>query len=748
MKKLVFASAVAAAAVLAVSSAAFADTSSWNDDDIMPLLDSLGIMQGDGYGNYSLDRAVSRAEMAKISVNSSSHKNETAVGLSVSPFKDVDASSWSAPYILNGSNNGLFKGFVDGTFHPDDTVTYEEAITMMLRVLGYSDDTFGASYPYGQVNFAKNNKLLDNVEGTYGDTMTRRQIARLVYNTLEADMANSNSPLLSVFDAQIIEDVVIVDVPNGNGGKVTTSSGKYNAYNGFDSDYLGLSGDIVVKNSKDLLCFVPENNLNEKYVIYSVLNNTVIGYRNGSMSEVDLKDDTTCYKDSVKTTYSAIRNGMEMGDVLNVKYTSDGSVDYCIYETGNLEGPVKLASGTTGFAVDSQTQYMRDGNKVTSSSLQANDIAYYSKELNMVLAYSTKVSGIYQDASPSRDNPTSVVISGKTYEVEGVDAYNDLSSSGPLKFGDTITVCLGKDGKTVAGVVTSGTTSSTQYGYLIDAGKKNFDNSDGTQYSSYYVKIVTADAIEYEYAVKNNCSDYVGRVIKVSISSDGSSVSSVTSGGVSGKVNAEKRTIGSSKIADDCKILDIGGIGLADQPVYKKIYLQRLDGVNIVSGSYLVYGTAIYSHVNSSGEIDELILNEVTGDCYKYGMVTSVTSGESTRTCKVDIDGSVVTATATATGVIKGVPCKVRAYNNTYTAVAGLSKLGSYASNLTTTTVTVNGTEYKLSDEIAVYKSSGLLTYNAISINEAISGNYRISAYYDKAEDEGGRVRVLIAEEK
>lgn len=739
MKKIIIALAV----LLSLSIPALADSADWNDNDIMPLLDALGIMEGDGYGNYSLDRAVSRAEMAKITVNSSAYKDQTAIGMKVSPFKDVPSSSWAAPYILNGSTNGLFKGYIDGSFRPDDTVTYEEAVTMMLRVLGYNDSNFGASYPYGQVNFAKNIDLLDNVDGDYGVPMTRAQIARMVYNALRTNNA-SGIQVIKSFKAQFIEDVVITDIPDSNGGKVTTSSGGYYAYDGFSADYLGLTGDIVVDDSNDLLCFVPKDNYSRKYVIYSVLNNAVIGYQNGAMSEVDLKDDTVCYRDSSKTTFSAIRNSMEMGDILNVKYTSGGDVDYCIYETGKLEGPIKVVSGLGGISTDSSTQYMRDGNKVTASSIVADDIIYYSEALNMVLAYSTKVSGIYQSASPSRDNPVSVTISGITYDVEGVDAYNDLSSSGSFKYGDTITVCLGKDGSSIAGVVTSmsATSNSTQYGYVTGAGKKNFTNSDGTSYSSYYITIVTSDGVLYDYAVTNNAENYVGNVVKVTFSSSGSKVTSVaSSSGVSGTVDADNLKIGSTKVAQDCRILDTVSHYTSDEPVYKRIYIQRLDGMNLTSSLVRYY------HKNSSGEIDELILSEATGDCYAYGMVLSANTSGNNKTYKVDVNGETKNVNGSY-AVSAGLPCKLRNYNGSLTPIASLKSLSGGISELTTTTATIGGREYKLSDEVFVYEEIAIRSYNVISLNEAISGSYTYTAYYDKSEVEGGRIRVIVVNKK
>ena len=769
MKKLISAvlTVVMTASVLVIppSVAVRADSSSWNDDDIMPLLDSLGIMEGDGNGNYFLDSYVSREEMAKIAVNSSPYKDETAVGIHVSPFKDVEASRWSSAYILNGTQNGLFNGYLDGTFKPLDMVKYEEAVTMMLKVLGYSDDYFGVSYPYGQVNMANNIDLTDNVNSDYGQWLTRRQVARMVYNALNADLkssatssgssqtsatvlASAGSKLISIFDAQIVEDAIIIATPNEDSSlgsdKVFTSSGKYTMFDGFNTDYVGMQGDMVIQNGKDLLCFVPDRSEGagetDKYVIYSLLSNAVIGYKNGAMEQIDLSDSTTCYKGTSTYTYSTIKPQMEMGDILRVKYSSGGDVDYIVYEEGNMEGPIKVTSADmiNSYIKDSATQVMRDGNKVTSSDIQLNDVIYYSSDLNMGLAYSTKVTGIYESASPSRDQPNSITISGKSYDVESVQAFNDLSSSGPFKYGDTITVILGKDGD-VAGVVTNTeTATTTKYGFVVSTGKKNFTNNDGTTYSSYYVDIIAADGNSYEYAVPNNCSSYINTVVKASFDNGETKITGVStssSGGVSGVVDSDALTIGNHKIASDCKILDTVGYYSTDTPLYKSIYVQRLDGINISSGKVRYYAK------NARDEITELILWDVTGDCYTYGLVTG---GSNETQYTVDVDGTSYTTTFSS-GVHIYKPCKG------YIGTSGLELKGtldSYSGNISTLTAQsakIGNIEYLLSDKVVVYMTKDNSTFNTISINEAINGDYTMTAYYDKKESEGGRIRVIVA---
>ena len=109
-----------------------------NDEDIMSLLSELNIMVGDDDGNLRLDDNVSRAEFAKIAVASSKLQRYSSNRFKSITFKDVTYTHWSAPYIKAAVSAGIAEGYVDSTFRPDNTVSYEEALTMVLKVLGYT----------------------------------------------------------------------------------------------------------------------------------------------------------------------------------------------------------------------------------------------------------------------------------------------------------------------------------------------------------------------------------------------------------------------------------------------------------------------------------------------------------------------------------------------------------------------------------------------------------------------------------
>lgn len=792
-----------------------------NDEDIMSLLSELNIMVGDSDGNLRLDDYVSRAEFAKIAVASSSYKNTVASGLKVSPFKDVTYSHWSAAYVKAAVSAGIVSGYLDGTFKPDNSVSYEEAITMILKVLGYTDDDFGVSYPYGQIGLAENLELTKNVDAVQGEALTRRQVANLVYNALNTKMKDSSSKLITIFDCEVIEGVTIIASHNEDSSlgtdKIYTTAGTYEFNDNFDSDYVGRRGDIVIKNGDDFVSFTPRDQTVEeytvtnvigsdiildgdmydinsnttvyyksstltyesaaseasagdtfklfknssgsvdycmliaqssqlttsdsvkKYIIYSLLSDAVICYNNGSFEQINITDGTTCYKDSTKSTYGSVKSSMAMGDILYVKMNGS-SIDYVSYEEGNMEGPIRVTSSSwlSNFTTNGSTAIMRNGTKVTSSDIQTNDIIYYSEDLNMILAYTDKVTGIYEKASPTKDSPTTITVSGTEYTIESVEAFNALSSSGDIAYGDTVTLLLGRTGE-VAGVISGNDTSITATGFVIETGKKDFSNSDGTTYSSYYVRLVTPDGTENEYTTSSDCSSLKCAVVRVTFKDGKANLSKQTGyNSVSGKVSYSKGTIGSTELADDVNILDTVGTYSDDVAMYSKIYTQRIDGVTISTSSVLYYS------MNTAGEIDELILRDVTGDSYDYGLVLKADTTNKSYT--IDIDGSQSTYTTSFSTSTTG-PYKFRMDSSGIDYMIALTQHSSNISELTTTTATISKQEYLLSDKVVVYEKTGVSSYMKISLNDAINGDYsKLTAYYDKAQTSGGRIRVIIAQ--
>ncbi|WP_375514344.1 S-layer homology domain-containing protein [uncultured Nostoc sp.] len=56
------------------------------------------------------------------------------------PFRDVEATRWSAAMIDWAKNNGIMQGYSDGTFRPTQTVTRAELITVLRKAVQYAEE--------------------------------------------------------------------------------------------------------------------------------------------------------------------------------------------------------------------------------------------------------------------------------------------------------------------------------------------------------------------------------------------------------------------------------------------------------------------------------------------------------------------------------------------------------------------------------------------------------------------------------
>ena len=78
-------------------------------------LANLGIINGYTDGTFLPDKAVTRAEMAKLIAVLFNITEETST---VNPFSDVDSACWALNYIIAVKNLGIINGYPDGTFLP------------------------------------------------------------------------------------------------------------------------------------------------------------------------------------------------------------------------------------------------------------------------------------------------------------------------------------------------------------------------------------------------------------------------------------------------------------------------------------------------------------------------------------------------------------------------------------------------------------------------------------------------------
>ncbi|MHA6480896.1 RCC1 domain-containing protein [Paenibacillus sp. strain BS8-2] len=102
----------------------------WADKDVRDIGSRL-VEFGSSSANYQPEDGISRAEFAAIVIS--------ALGLSLDEsgkaFTDVTASHPYADYIATAHAYSLLNGYEDGTFHPEDTITREEAMSVIARAM-------------------------------------------------------------------------------------------------------------------------------------------------------------------------------------------------------------------------------------------------------------------------------------------------------------------------------------------------------------------------------------------------------------------------------------------------------------------------------------------------------------------------------------------------------------------------------------------------------------------------------------
>lgn len=143
-------------------------------------ISDLKIMVGSSNGNFNPNQIVSRAEMATIvcrvlGITENLPKSEV--------FDDVPATFWANAYIGKASELGIVAGYGNGKFGPGDPVTYEQAITMVVRAIGQSENAnrYGG-YPNGFIQVAEESSLLQGIQAVQGQGMTRGTVAMLLNN--------------------------------------------------------------------------------------------------------------------------------------------------------------------------------------------------------------------------------------------------------------------------------------------------------------------------------------------------------------------------------------------------------------------------------------------------------------------------------------------------------------------------------------------------------------------------------------
>ena len=321
--------------------------------------------------------------------------------------------------------------------------------------------------------------------------------------------------------------------------------------------------------------------------------------------------DTLTIADGALLLYNALTaqtaEGETYGSTLGLTVT-DGQVDVSSVLLEDVEGPF-VADGSTQLPFEPEAVYRND--EVTNSaSLHTYDVYYYNVNARTLWIYTTKAAGRITAVSPSASAPTSVTVAGTEYTIGSSQAASALSSLNGGGVGQVVTLLLGMDDEVVR-VLTGSEADQVFYGVVQDSSRSLIEDNGADVLQN--VTVACTDGVTRTVQVDKSLNYPAGWLVEITVDENGESIRSIDEKHTSGAFNSGSTALGGTALAEDVEILDTTGEGMAGT-----IRPSRLSGMTLASDDVRYYTT------NEAGEIDRLILDNVTGDLWTYGVLDDV----------------------------------------------------------------------------------------------------------------------------
>ena len=416
---------------------------------------------------------------------------------------------------------------------------------------------------------------------------------------------------------------------------------------------------------------------------------------------------------------------------------ASGKVDLLELTSGALEGPL-VAQGNWQSALPfSPAAVRRDGAQIPASAVQDYDVLYWNPASGEIWVYTDRASGTIQALEPSASHPTSVTVAGRAYEIETSAAALALSDLGQYRLGDPVTLLLGRSGGVAAVADVSAAGAAERVGMVISVSEEQYPDGAGGSYTAQTVTMLATDGLTYQYQTRGGYR--VGSIVRAGAFGQNGQITlrGLSSQSLSGKVSDDGAELGDYHFAPDASILDVAdGQGAVYRP-------ERLAGVALSSGAVRYYS------LNSQGEIDQMILENVTGDMYQYGVLTRREEmGEGLNriySYEYDVAGTDYALPASTTGFRAATgPIQLTGDPADPERMYSLTSAGE--GTISGRQFLTDQRRYTLSDQVLVYERRGG-QYLLSTLARAQEGDFTLTAWYDKPEVQGGRIRVIVARE-
>ena len=334
--------------------------------------------------------------------------------------------------------------------------------------------------------------------------------------------------------------------------------------------------------------------------------------------QIGLRDQLTCtqgqamtYEQCTLLLYNALRANTASGSAYgsSLGFTvSNGQVDTSSVLLKSRKGPFVAEEGTQ--LPFTPVSVYRNDKTSASAELNKYDVYYYSESLQTVWIYTRRAAGRITAVSPSASAPTALTVAGSTYSLGSAAVASKISTLNGGGVGEVVTLLLGMDNE-VADVITGEEADSVFYGVVQTATRSLVEDNGADVLQK--ISVMCTDGITRTVNIDKSLNYPTGWLVEINVTPEGEQVTAIESKSVSGTINDTATALGDYALADDVQILDTTSEGLAGTVRPSRIAGTKLNAL-----------TVRYYTLNEQGQIDRLILNDVTGDLWKYGVLDDV----------------------------------------------------------------------------------------------------------------------------
>ena len=457
--------------LVTISNAAFKDADKIDYKEAVDVMNAVGVFIGDEKGNFNAKENLTREQAAKIIAYLELGSKAADALVGGATFTDVASTRWSAGFVGYCAQAGVVAGVGDSKFDPAGQLTALQFGKMLLVELGYDAKAAGMVGADWAINTSKlmaKAKLMDKIDGSVNQVLTREKAAQMTLNALKAPTVE-----YSTKGSSIIVNGAEINLGASEPTYVTNTVAKEQT---ISKQQLTNNGGYTIE-------------LGEKLYKDLRLDRTTDDFARPANQWFNKTTKIGTYTDTPDLTYTAtVKNGEIYADLgLGKKVTADAVAIYTDgvkagYTTNLVKGgDVKLADSGNG--VLTEVFYNADNNTAIITHINT----YYGEVAKTVAASASKDKHIVIDPDGGTMKPT--LKSGESFNR---DFETEVKFEDDAIVGYTYSVSANeiksvKVAETAEGVVTEARNAKDEYydaasiafdGTVYKAAKKFIDNSE------------------------------------------------------------------------------------------------------------------------------------------------------------------------------------------------------------------------------------------------------------------------------